>query len=344
MASPGAVGTLAHALFPVPTSSVHRVEDVDEEVGVVAYQVFLLYTLRTSLNAPSLGLGCIDSKTDTLDIVLDAPDAAPPRGKHKKGKRSVRERTITLHQNVRASTHQTTALRSTAGDTGSVVWRSSVLLAQHCVQSLLATQLHPHALFRPDTLRGRNVLELGAGTGVFPACLLADASWAEGGSRPLQWIATDREENLALLHKNLDAYPVHPDRAVLTVAALDWAAFHPRSLDTPASLQQKQLAALLAPFQSPDATDELVYPDLLVCIDCVYNPALHAPLVAALDTLCAVNVTTIFLAIQLRDPDNTRAFLESWTQSGLYTIYALEDSILPAPMRHGYAAWLAWRT
>lgn len=199
----------------------------------------------------------------------------------------------------------------------------------------------PHdtsVLFSPVRLAGRTVLELGAGTGAFPACLFANTAWALPNAPPMQWIASDRKENIPLLEKNL-ATLVKNSAAQVHVEELDWFEVQHGS---PAS--RKQLVRdILRPLSRSDSDQDPVL-DLVLCIDCVYNPGLHDALLATMDAFCAPHHTAVLVAIQLREAENTRQFLSSWAERGHYTIYGLEDDMLPAPMRCGYAAWIAWRT
>ena len=89
---------------------------------------------------------------------------------------------VVLHQNC-------TALRSRAGDTGSVAWRCSTFFAEHMLQQLWGTWPGP-SLFHAQSFSACRVLELGAGTGVLPACLFAHPGWLHPSSRPIRWIAT----------------------------------------------------------------------------------------------------------------------------------------------------------
>ena len=192
-------------------------------------------------------------------------------------------------------------------------------------------------LFHPNRLAGRRVLELGAGTGVVPVSLFCDSGWAVPNA-PIEWLTTDRAENLSLLQKNIDTRT--SPYVNISVTELDWLEVvrfcHERRSP---SMLDKFINSILSSY-SPDVCK---FPDLILCIDCVYNQALHDALVATLTTFSAPQHTVILLIMQLREVENTRAFLESWTSRDLFDIYALEASLLPPPLRQGYVAWVAWR-
>lgn len=228
------------------------------------------------------------------------------------------------------------------GETGSVVWRCSVLLAEHVLRQLWGV-MDPSfpTLFSASQFSDCRVLELGAGTGVMPACLLAQSGWLLPRADPLRWISTDRKENLSLIAKNVASCIPPSPQVDVHVRELDWMHIHDVGQDPHARrLKARLVRDTLAPFSSEA---DVVYPDLILCVDCVYNPALHAPLVSTLDAFCEPSKTVILLVMQLREVDNTQMFLEAWTQHTDHTIYHLDDDMLPPAMRQGYAAWIAWR-
>jgi len=198
-------------------------------------------------------------------------------------------------------------------------------------------------LFQTGALSGCKILELGAGTGVLPTCLLSDPGWITSVNAPLQWIATDQYDNLPVIEKNLfNSVKKHP-HVQATACELDWLQIHNFGNDKRSQrLKSEYALRILRRFSSKDDTVE--YPDLIVCIDCVFNPALHSPLISTLNTFCEPRKTVILLIVQLRDVDNTRSFLGVWTEQVGYEIYHLEDELMPPNMQRGYAAWVAWRS
>ncbi|WFD06194.1 peptidylprolyl isomerase [Malassezia vespertilionis] len=154
------------------------------------------------------GLGFMNSKSDTLDLHFDLGSIS----ESKKRARRRREIHLSLSQN-------TTSLRSAKGDTGSVVWQSSIFLLTHCLRQFWDPPSDPNDvyLFQPDRFRDRNILELGAGTGIFPVGLFADPQWLQG---KVHWIATDQEENMPLLQKKYPGLHISNGALILVVLQL----------------------------------------------------------------------------------------------------------------------------
>lgn len=191
-----------------------------------------------------------------------------------------------------------------------------------------------------DRLQGCKVLELGAGTGVFPVCLFADMNWARSSARPIRWCTTDRAENIPLLRKNV--LPLSSEQAQFAVEELDW--FHVQECVERGSshgLHQIRRTTLTVFRSTLDHSDQIEYPDLILCIDCIYNPGLHDALITTLKAFSGPK-TTILTVVHLREVENTRTFLQKWIDCDCFTTYSLEEEFLPLRMRHGYALWIAW--
>lgn len=163
------------------------------------------------------------------------------------------------------------------------------------------------------------------------------------GDAPLQWVSTDQRDNIPLIEKNLaNSVRKHPQMHV-SACELDWLQVYNFGRDDRSQRHKAEyVKRTLSAFSSSSDTTE--YPDLIICIDCVYNPALHTPLISTLDAFCEPNKTHILVIVQLRDVDNTRSFLEAWTEQTNHEIYHLEHDLLPPNMQRGYAAWMAWRS
>ena len=293
-------------LFQLTGPDAYRVEDADEEV----------YLLHVRSGENTEGFGVVDSKHDTLCVTLRISSQA--------GRSCPEDIQVVLHQNC-------TALRSRAGDTGSVAWRCSTFFAEHMLQQLWGTWPGP-SLFHAQSFSACRVLELGAGTGVLPACLFAHPGWLHPSSRPIRWIATDRADNMPLLTKNVGGGRYDHAHAQVSVRELDWLDVQAASGRVLDRLRTDILSAY-----------EGAYPDLILCLDCVYNPALHRPLLSTLHAFCQPQHTAVLLVMQLRDVDNTLEFLTSWL-SASWTVYHVPESLLPPPMQTAYVAWVAWRT
>ena len=133
------------------------------------------------------------------------------------------------------------------------------------------------------------------------------------------------------------------DAALVSAEELDWFEVE-RCAAQPDSYAMRQLlSSILASFQhGGEPNDARVYPDLLVCTDCVYNPGLHSALLRTMDVLCGPQ-TVIWVVIQLREAENTRQFLTAWHETERYKIYSLDDDVLPPSLRTQYAFWMAHR-
>ena len=148
--------------LPLPPSAILRLEparlvhDVDEEI-------FILYTLNAKSQHDGV-LGYVNSSDDNILVSIDGTKwSSATSDRNWTGKLIV-----PIYQHV-------TSLRSSKGDTGSVLWRSTVELAIRFQQG---------TLFDLALLKRASVLELGAGTGALPAIV---ASLAKS------WLATDQQ-------------------------------------------------------------------------------------------------------------------------------------------------------
>lgn len=183
---------------------------------------------------------------------------------------------ITLYQD-------STSLQSTEGDTGSVIWRSSLRLG-----TSLCRQIHKPLYGQPALLNASallqqksaqptttTVLELGSGTGILPLTLLsALPATAPAPEQGLRWIATDQEAMLHLLRKNVDL--LRDPR--LKVAPLDWCEVSQRSRNKSTyaggvdGLRRNTMewrGARQEERRSDAKTDG--WPDLIIAVDCVFK-------------------------------------------------------------------------
>ena len=180
-------------------SGVTVVEDAHEEI-------FELYMelAGSSTGDDTGGLGYMDGKEPLLDIELVLDPPKHERDSFSKPKRKEKTpKSIVVNAKVQ---QDLTALKGRKGDTGSVLWRSSLHLARHI---LLQHHFPPERpLIDPKVLKASSVLELGAGTGLL-ATLLS----------PLcgRYTASDRLENLALVRRNLELNKVKAE-----LAEIDW--------------------------------------------------------------------------------------------------------------------------
>ncbi|EPQ31526.1 uncharacterized protein PFL1_00859 [Pseudozyma flocculosa PF-1] len=287
------------------------VEDVDEEI-------FLLWTLN-AMPSSDAGLGYIDPNHDSLFVRIGA------HGWRSATRRSQLERPslnddegdiVELSQDV-------TSLRSSKGNTGSVVWRSTLHLALAIRQG---------RLFHLDRLRHATVLELGSGTGALAAML---------ASRVHKWVATDQDELVPLIRRNLGRTTA---AANAEACALDWFDF----LRPPSTaFRDRNLERILSRFDQPNADGGgggggERYPDLILCADCVYNPSLFDALTATLAALTRPRHTVVVVVAEMRTDEGISDFLHAWRASlpdGGWRILSLEDRLAK-----GFVVFAAWRS
>ncbi|KAJ7449684.1 putative methyltransferase-domain-containing protein [Mycena latifolia] len=283
-------------LIRLPLGS-ERVLDADEEV-------FILYSKSTPSSSEHRGLGYLDSRSDTLTLSFELsslPNLAVPKSKRRKSTtRPVQEKTVEIQL-----AQDKTALRTRTGDTGSVVWKASIDFAQ-----LVLQQHHtksPVSILDPERLESARILELGSGTGLLSIAL---------SPLVLQYTATDIEELLPLIRKNLSLnFPGWPHVQTkpgisapghnVLVEELNW-----QTLQSALPSRRPQLF----PPPSPPV-------DLVLVVDCIYHPALLPPLLAAIDHVSAPESTAVLVVMELRAEDVTREFLECWLALGEWEVW-----------------------
>lgn len=281
--------------LPTPPNGLLRllparvVDDVDEEI-------FLLYTLNAKAQHDG-GLGYVNHSSDKIFIALDASGSWSSA---LSDRNLTGELVVPIYQHV-------TSLRSSKGNTGSVLWRSTVELA---------IRFRRGAIFDLKHFNEANVLELGAGTGALPALL---------GALSKRWLATDLDELVPLLRKNLDG------KDGVGVAALDWFDFlHPPSPHT-AQLTKRHVLDQLGGAQSPD---------VIICCDCIYNPGLFDALIATLNVFTRKDKTIVLVSCEMRSDESLAEFLTKWKDSDpTWIIVSLEERF-----QKGFVALAAWKT
>ncbi|SJX64192.1 related to RKM5-protein lysine methyltransferase [Sporisorium reilianum f. sp. reilianum] len=279
--------------LPAPPTPILRlaparlVDDVDEEI-------FLLYTLNAKSEHDG-GLGYVNHSRDKIHIAIDGSTwTSAPSDRNLTG-----QLVVPIYQHV-------TSLRSSKGDTGSVVWRSTVELA---------IRFHRDVLFDLSHLKNATMLELGAGTGALPAML---ASLAK------TWLATDQEQLLPLMRKNLDSC------SNVQTAPLDWFDFLRPPSSHSAQLRKSHILDHFAPATAPD---------LIICCDCIYNPGLFDALIATLNVFTQPQHTIVLVSCEMRSDQSLADFLTKWKESDpAWRILSLEDRF-----EKGFVALAAWK-
>ncbi|KAG7580170.1 hypothetical protein FFLO_00141 [Filobasidium floriforme] len=295
------------------------VEDADEETFDL-YSNLANTGSEESNNARKGGLGFLDSHKDTLEIDFELqPPSVPldsalsPKLRHSKIKSHKAKKSELQSKNISVSIHQDIgALRNRKGDTGSVVWRASLFLAEFLLQQFYFPLPTFTPLINPTLAKTSSVLELGAGTGL-SSVLLHEIF----GS----WTATDQYDNLKLISRNLKENKLED---VVGIKEVDWF----QSLEKASQSSHRQEGGEY---------------DLVLAIDCIYNEALIKPLVATFDRYTMRRKTLVWVVIELRSSDVVTAFLEEWLSHDGWTIYRLGEEAMGPKMARGFVGWIGWR-
>ncbi|KAF9219757.1 hypothetical protein BS17DRAFT_882714 [Gyrodon lividus] len=291
------------------------ITDVDEEI-------FLLYTAlnqaKTDLIGPGgyRGLGHIDSRKGTLTIQFELrpPASSPPpsdqqkptkKGKHSKKKFSQDNLVKVVEMEI---AQDPTALRSRNGDTGSVVWRASTELSKAVLQQHFFPPESP--IFDREKLAGCNCLELGSGTGLLG---IAFAPLVRA------YTVTDIRALLPLIRKNisLNSSGWHDgnigllggSKFDLAVEELDWTTL--MSLPSGTARARYCPVPKVTLTSEPESDNEW---DLVLAVDCIYNPSLIPALVDTIDAVSTAGRTWVLVVAELRQEDVVREFLDLWSK------------------------------
>ncbi|VDC03572.1 unnamed protein product [Peniophora sp. CBMAI 1063] len=304
-----------------PPGQILRLPPYASEITDADEEIFLLYTRLAAVKSTDdndathfHGLGFVDSAHDRLPVRLEIKPRAPAepdtvssgisRGARKKRKAMISHMVCEweLWQDK-------TALRSRAGDTGSVLWQASVDFATFVLQQRYFP--YPDSLFDVPQLASARVVELGAGTGLLGTAL---------GPLFAQYTATDIPALVPLLHKNMDNA-----KRNISAHALDWTL--------PASRQL-----------SDDVLREPL--DLILAVDCIYNPSLVPPLLSMISQLCTPNRTIALVVSELRSEDVMREFMGGWLgrEEEGWKLYSVNGEGAECLLGPRYAIWVGWRT
>ncbi|KAG2346761.1 hypothetical protein BDR05DRAFT_1057353 [Suillus weaverae] len=319
------------------SSNLLKLPDVTEPVTDADEEIFLVYT---ALNQKPLdlagpdgfhGLGHVDSRKDTLSIRFELTAPSPPtpssgttefksasRSKGKSARRTRGEETPHVIEIELAQ--DKTALRSRKGDTGSVLWRASIALAQVILQQHRFPPSDP--LVDKDLLRESHILELGAGTGLLSIALSACAK---------SYTATDIAPLLPLVRKNValnfagwthnTRLPEGSPGSNISVEELDW--------ETLLSLPPTGRSRYYPKPPEPNAKW-----DLVLIVDCIYHPSLLPALVETIETVSTAGKTWALVIVELRQEDVVREFLERLLNKGTWWLFRV-DRLLDLP----YVVW-----
>lgn len=154
------------------------------------------------------------------------------------------------------------------------------------------------------------------------ATLRAGTGFLAVGFSPLvrRYTATDLPELLSLIQKNVSLNELHPSSNVV-VQPCDWV----------------QLSSMQPSSRSRCFTlDEPA--DVLLVVDCVYNPSLIDALTTTISHF-ANSRTTVLVFIELRSDEVVFSFLASWIKSGSWNIWRVVHESIPSR----YAFWVGWK-
>ncbi|OXG16162.1 hypothetical protein C366_03866 [Cryptococcus neoformans Tu401-1] len=338
-----------NGLFHFPSDSV-LVTDADEDVMEIYMYLATMSdnTDKQDIGKSSEGLGYLDLTQSVLELQLDLTIASTKsveevdsyhqrkdaRSRGKRGKKKGIEKNKEV-QSVEVRLQQDlTALKGRKGDTGSVLWRSSLYLARH----VLSQYYHPSAeitpLLDPSLLKSSRILELGCGTGLLAVLLSRICG---------QYTASDRLENLKLVQRNIELNGLTIGNGkVNTLGSLQNSV----ELEEIDWVQVSEDGKKRNSRPEPERNHEEY--DLVLAVDCIYNEALVPPLVDTFARYCPIGGRTmVWVVVELRSADVMTTFLDSWLQdsSGPWTIVRLGEDAMGDwdGKRPRWAGWVGWR-
>ncbi|KIJ65163.1 hypothetical protein HYDPIDRAFT_111058 [Hydnomerulius pinastri MD-312] len=156
-----------------------------------------------------------------------------------------------------------------------------------------------------------------------------------------RYTVTDIAPLLPLIRKNISlnatgwyhdsAGSLGGSKSNVTVEELDWM--------TLASLSSSQARARYCPVPSvPSPPESAPFNawDLVLVVDCIYNPSLLPPLIDAIDAVSTAERTWVLVVAELRQEDVVREFLDLWLkcEGGKWRITRVEGLL-----ELHYAVW-----
>lgn len=86
--------------------------------------------------------------------------------------------------------------------------------------------------------------------------------------------------------------------------------------------------------------------DLIIAVDCIYNPSLLQPLIDTVDYFTSPGRTKALVVVELRASDVITDFLQIWAKKGGWTIWRIGGDGLDHPswLDVGFAAWIGWKS
>jgi protein N-lysine methyltransferase METTL21D len=137
------------------------------------------------------------------------------------------------------------------------------------------------------------------------------------------YLVTDLEAELPLIRKNLTLnVPSWEDDKKIVVEACDWVQLY--------SMRNHSRERYYS------TTSEI---DLLLAVDCIFNPALVQPLVSALNHYTSRNKTLVMIMMELRSHEVVQEFLSAWISSATWEIWRIGGELL----NPRYVLWVGWK-
>ncbi|CAH7667010.1 hypothetical protein BY996DRAFT_6633557 [Phakopsora pachyrhizi] len=398
-------------LLSIDDSHLIRVSDSNQEI-------FELYSNLNSINdggkddEDGSALGFLDSQASILSIQIEvqdpstksrnnllikknnsnndgADDSNHTRDKKGKIKRLKNRRTIDS-ESYRSSEHQKgrliqaniyqdiQSIHHRRGDTGSILWRSTLHLSQLLWYDLLypppsndsqsTKTLLDMSLLITDT----RILELGSGTGslailcdsMFPKDSSSSSSSSTLSSRTTRpkpvfnpssttWTLSDRSDQLQTIVKNFRlncSTPNIPDR--YTIQEIDWLEVEKAWSRRRSKIDANQKD--ISPSSSIFAEFNGEGFDLILVVDCIYHENLILPLIRTIDHLSkpsndSSSATLVLVVSELRSHEISELFISSWLDLHDWNIFRinsqkLRNDIVDLKMaKPRYAIWCGWK-
>lgn len=315
-------------------------------------QIFHLYTALNDEQSSSTstahgGLGFIDSSSAVIELgfTLEPPPLpgsplGPGTTSRRPGRRvkAARRETVTVSARIAQDVH---ALRYRPGDTGSVVWRASVLFSEflwssHLFPPSVPSFLDPNLLSASDSTTTAKILELGAGTG----CLAMLCKNLVGSS--MKWTLSDQCDALKLIRKTLVMNDVDPNasHARFEIEEVDWVEVASRK-------------------RRPNKEDGAEGYDVILAVDCLFNESLVLPFLHTIDHFARPPptagesaprpATLVVIVSELRSSEVMRLFVSEWLGLGGWTVVRMPREALGKERGLGlaspkYVVWCGWKT
>lgn len=83
--------------------------------------------------------------------------------------------------------------------------------------------------------------------------------------------------------------------------------------------------------------------DIILAVDCIYNPSLLPALVATFDYFAVPGRTRAIVVMELRAEDVVRDFLTLWLGNGKWEVWRVGGDGENGWMDIGYTMWVGWK-